>query len=202
MQVLPMEIKMLLLSLVFVAFGGSFSTILFSGDPGFQEAVFDANSIRDMLDQNNCDGIRVYNTLNNGKVELMAIATSKGADMNEGWFNFSPYLVSQGIVDGRIKTDRISDSKARKRCEEIYNSSFHQYAVDFSRNEIESLLENRGANAVRITPSQSGEALSMEMEAVNFESGTIQGLANGGTAEATNPCPPYCGVSGNYIFTP
>lgn len=202
MQVLPMEIKMLLLSFALVAFGGSLSESFFSGDPGFKEAVFDANSIRDMLNQNNCDGIRVYNTLHNGNVELMAVATSKGADMNEGWFNFSPYIVSQGIEDGRIKTDRISDGKARKRCESIYNSNFHQYAADFSRNEIENLLANRGANAVRITPRQSGEALSMEMEAVNFESGTIQGLANGSTAEATNPCPPYCGVSGNYIFTP
>lgn len=175
-----------------------------SNDPGFSEAVFDAKTIQDLLDRRDCDGIRFYNTMgSDGKLQVMAVSVAAGADMNGGLFPMKPYVVAAGIMDNKITVEKISKSKAKDYCEAIDLSSHTQYSALFSKTELDALLKNTDCNALRIAPAIASGKLSMEVHAVNFRDGSVTDLGRGAGFDLldTDPCPPVCGPSSNYVYS-
>ena len=175
-----------------------------SNDPGFSEAVFDAKTIQDLLDRRDCDGIRFYNTMgSDGKLQVMAVSVVAGADMNGGLFPMKPYVVATGIMDNKITVERISQSKAKDYCEAIDLSSHTQYSSLFSKTDLDALLKNTDCNALRIAPATTSGKLSMEVHAVNFRDGSVTDLGRGAGFDLldTDPCPPVCGPSSNYVYS-
>lgn len=175
-----------------------------SNDPGFSEALFDARTIQDLLDRRDCDGIRFYNTMSSdGKLQIMAVSVAAGSDMNGGLFPIKPYVVAVGIMDNKITVEKVSQSKAKGYCEAIDLSTHTQYSTLFSKADLDALLKNTDCNALRIVPATHSEKLSMEIHAVNFKEGTVTDLGRGAGFDLldTDPCPPVCGASSNYVYS-
>ncbi len=192
-------------SLFFFVFAADSSDPPIVQDAGFKEAIFDAGTIQELLDRSNSDGVRFYNTLQEGKVGLMAVSISNGADMNSGFFPRKPYVVAKGIDNDRVIVDKISEGSARDLCEAVHNSSYMQYSADFSKSDINNLLSQGNTNALRVKPSKTDQGhLSMELEAVHFEGGQVNDVGQGEMFEmtSTHPCPPICGVLEGYVFRP
>lgn len=199
-----MPIQTILFHLCLFLSPGITAELPINNDAGFTEAIFDAQTIQELLDRSDCDGIRLYNTLNEGAVELMAVSISRGADMNGGLFPLKPYSVSKGIANNEIMVDRLTERDARNICEALHLSEHSQYSADFNKKDIELLLSNSNANALRIKPHETEPGLSMQLEAVNFERGIITKIGEGASYHivSTVPCPPLCGSSEDRVFSP
>ncbi|SRR6056297_359873 len=185
----------------------------FAGEPtdspvvqnaGFNEALFDAGTIQDLLGRSGCDGIRFYNTLKDGRVEVMAVSISGGADMNGGLFPRKPYVVAKGVKNNEIEVEHVSEGDARDLCEAMHMSENMQYSADFSKSDFQTLFRDANTNAVRVQPRSTADGLSMQVEAVNFDRGQVNDVGQGEMYEmtSTDPCPPICGVRENYVFSP
>jgi len=197
-----MLLRFLVLGLFFFSSMGMSSDNTLPNDAGFTEAVFDAQTIQDLLDRRNCDGIRFYNSLSEGKVSLIAVAISEGADLRGSFFNRKPFAVSMGIVDNRISIEKVDEEQAKAMCQAIDQSTYAHYSTHFSKNDLQTLLSNTNCNALQIKPGRSSGNLSMEVQSVRFEDGRVSDLGEGQGFEmlAVDPCPPVCGYSGNYIY--
>ncbi|GEM_PF-1047500 len=192
-------------SLFFIVFAADSTDPPTVQDAGFNEAIFDVETIQDLLGRSNSDGIRFYNTLQDGKVGVMAVSISNGADLNSGFFPRKPYVLAKGVDTDGVIVDKISESEARDLCESVHNSPHMQYSADFSQSDFSTLLSIDNANAVRLQPSKTAEGgLSMKLEAVNLERGQVSELGQGSryVVTSTLPCPPICGQRENYVFRP
>lgn len=198
-----MIIRILLFGFWFLSAPEMTKEISSTTDPGFTEGIFDSQTIKDLLDRRDCDGIRFYNTMgSDGKVRVMAVSVSEEADMNSNILIFKPYVVSLGLVENRINVDKISKSKARDFCQAVDLSPHTQYSALFKKSDLESLLRNADCNALKIMPAMASEKLSMEVHAVNVTDGLVTDLGRGAGFDLldTDPCPPVCGVSTNYVY--
>jgi hypothetical protein len=194
--------RILLLGIFLSAVLGMTSDNTPPNEAGFVDAVFDSETIEDLLNRKNCDGVRFYNSLSEGKVFVMAVGISEGADIQSSFFTRKPYAVSKGIEEDRITIEKVDEEQARAMCEELDQSRFTQYSTHFSRKEIETLLNQPDCNAIQVKPGRSSDNLSMMVSSVNFNEGRISNLGEGEGFEmlAIDPCPPVCGNSGNYLY--
>lgn len=194
--------RIVILGLLVLAAVGMKIEVSPSQEAGFSQGLFDAETIEDLLGRRNCDGVRFYNTMDAGQVYVMAVGISEGADIQGGFFTRNPYAVSKGVVEGRIEIEKINEEKARKMCEEVDRSSHTQYSAHFTKRDLETMLRQRDCNALRIRPASASGQLSMELHAINFTEGEVTELGEGEGFEmlALSPCPPVCGVTGNYIY--
>lgn len=197
-----MLIRIILFGLCLIAAPKFTNEVDPSKDAGFVESVYDVETIQSLLNRRNCDGVRFYNTMKEGKVQLIAVSVSNGADMNTGLFPLKPYVLSMGIMGSRIEVDNLSKNKARDICEAIDLSQFSQYSTFFNKDDLESLFNNANCNALKIVPAMASGKLSMEIRPANFSEGMLTDLGEGEALSLldTEPCPTVCGSFNNYIY--
>lgn len=175
-----------------------------ASNPGFNEAAFDEQSIREMIDRNKCDGIRFYTAMLNDTIKIMAIPTENEADMRSGWFPAKPYHASMRVNKSGIVVDKLKESQAEAACAAADASKSTFYSTYFLKKDIVALLDQENCNALKIIPTTQASPLSMEVHAVEFREGALTDLGQGTgfDLQSAYPCPPVCGPASNYVYTP
>jgi hypothetical protein len=174
------------------------------GSASFSEAVFDKSCIQDLLDKNNCVGLRFYNVVNaGGTVPGTAMAIAYKADGSEinGTFFSHPYRRSDGCVGAETNITKLTCNKAEDACMNMRNAGYISYSASFKKEDIQGLLNVANCNGIRLTPTTTGANSNMIAAAITISDGAVRSLGGGDTLEilSDEPCPTICGDEGNYI---
>lgn len=170
---------------------------------GFEEALFDAPTLIEILENEEAVGIRFYNVLvppGNATGSAMAVGIrADGSELNSG----KAYGLSLGFVDGKITMDKLRSRPAGKACEAMQQSGHASYSGSFTRTDMEALLELEGCEAIRATPDVTeGKETTMLITAMKIIGAKAEPLGSDPKflRLCGHPCPSVCGPDNNYVY--
>jgi hypothetical protein len=191
--------RIFLFGLLLFALMGIKSQSSAQSNAGFSEAVFNVQTINNLLARGSSDSIRFYTVLDNGSVNVMAIPTAGGKDETGGLFTWKPYVVSKGIASGAIVENKVSTGDANQMCKNNAQSANKYFITDFAKADILRLINIPNCNALKITPdTNSKNKTTTAIQAAEFNGRTAASL--GSKLIDQDPCPPLCLAPANYVY--
>lgn len=173
--------------------------------PGFTEAIYFIDDIRDAIKPDRCAKLRFYNVMtpDGNKTTVMIGVNGKGDEIN-GLLTFKEYKCYRGLSNASCMVEGLSRNDAVRACDAMSNAGFASYSAQFTKESLNSMLNQataNGANAVRITPDLFNNENSMRIEPVRIEDGkaTTVEMGEAGNMISTEPCPPVCGPDEYYL---
>ena len=170
-------------------------------DAGFQDALFDAATLNDLLRDEAVMGMRFYNVLSKpGDAQGTAMAIGilqDGSEKNAS----KAYRISLGLVQGQVKMNNVNAAAAKAACGYMTAAGHPSYSAAFTRAEVQSMLDLDGCVALQAAPADSDKGTSMQLTAMKLDGGRLVAMGSGAPYQRTCgfPCPTVCGPKKNYV---
>ncbi|HRH70138.1 MAG TPA: hypothetical protein PLB89_11575 [Flavobacteriales bacterium] len=175
-----------------------------SGGAGFSAALLDATTASELLEDKDCAGIRFYSAMEKDAASATVMAVGiddHGAELTAGFFGRPYKLCVNGPVVGKAR--ELSRSKAEEAITLIKTSGNTNFSASFSRTDLQAMLDKEGCVALLVTPDEASGSVSMRVAAVGTDGSKTMELGSGEGYEKVcgDPCPAFCGPTGNYLQT-
>ncbi|NNC82610.1 MAG: hypothetical protein HKN79_03460 [Flavobacteriales bacterium] len=167
--------------------------------PAIPASFYDKELIADILGNENCTGLRVYPTLDLKKAQLslMIIGVDESGAELYNWTNPKlKYQLYEGITDGKADIEPLSANNARKLCQ-AYSTAHVAFNSVIAKDKISDCSGDCTGYSIRLTTK--GTNFNFEIVPAKIVNNAVEII---GTPVAGDPCPTFCGDSGNYLCTP
>ena len=170
-------------------------------DAGFQQAVFSAEALQELMADASVMGIRFYNVMaapGDATGSVMAVGiVMDGSERNSG----KSYLMDMGLRQGQFNVVMVAAANATKYCRNMSAAGHASYSAAFTRTDIEALLDQEGCTGLMVTPATVDKGLSMQITAMKMEGERAVALGSGSAyqRQCGFPCPSVCGPKKNYV---
>lgn len=178
---------------------------------GFEKVFFSATTIRSILGNNNCVGVRFYNGVKDDHVTKTVIAIGVKSDGTDIYSSVGPkYCISNGAWSGsQPDVDQINKTKAQTAFNDLTTYGGHQkYSTYFSKTELEETLNRTNCIGLNLMPgsrkfqevsSQVNTYLTMLVGGAGASGTDLKGAggSTNGYKKSLEPCPYVCFGSNN-----
>lgn len=168
--------------------------------PTTQEAFFPQETLTNILEQNGCVAIRIYNAKypEESAESPMAIGIKEdGSEIYNGLASKSKYQYFEGLDENKAVIDPLNRNRALDACSNLAENL--RFNASFSAAEINSMLDVEGTTGLRIVETTSGDNKTFAASSARIVGGKIEQMANAVSVTSTEPCPTLCGDLANYL---
>lgn len=160
---------------------------------------FSSSLLETIMNTGACESVRFYNIINpnTGEVVTMAIGVNKDGGEISGLLFAKRYKAYNGVSGNQELHHALTKGQARAACAALKDTP--SFSATFANTKLREIMSADGANGIRITQTKGEKSDTFTIESAMLKNGAFDPVPEGPSFVCGDPCPTFCGSSGNYL---